>query len=589
MLLAEGVAVIPGRRLGKGGQGTVFQAVSHPGQVYKEFNPATLAGDLALERRLSAMVATRPPERYERVTGHRVLAWPEAVVTDGGRLTGYLMPEVDHAGTVELHRVTNPSDRRHATGANGWVKAFSWRYLVQASGNLAHATHVLHHAGVVIGDFNLKNVLVSQNALVTLIDCDSTQITDRLSGERFFCPVVMPEFQPPELAGATLHSTVRHASGDLYALAVHLFQLLLEGEHPFRGVWKGTGDKPSAIELARQGMWSLRDSGLLTPRPSAVDREILPKPILELFRRAFEDGATDPSLRPSAVEWRDALVDLGSRLRQCRTDEQHWYAGTLSSCPWCGRAASRTQVPLPPLQPSSQSQPQRVPPPPPPTYPLPNRHPGPAARSSGYGKTFLAISAVIAALICGGTAVSGIVSGNDDHATNSTATDTGTGTGIETGGGSDVSPDESSQASALHELLTSSGAARHSIQPAIANVKKCADLDGSARVFAAAAGNRSSHRSQADTLDYSALDNGERLHTVLVDALEASYRADIAFRDWANDLSGGCTRNAASSSSLLADAMDASAEAQSHKKTFVALWNPICDRYGWSAIKETDV
>ena len=595
MLTANGAPVVPGRQLGKGGQGTVFQATSHPGRVYKQYTPETLAKDSTLERRLHAMVATSPPERQEKGTGHQVLAWPDAVVTGGGRLTGYLMPEVDHTSTVELHRITNPSDRRNATGTNGWIRAFSWRYLVQASGNLAHATHVLHDAGVVIGDFNLKNVLVSRNALVTLIDCDSMQITDPVSGERFFCAVVMPEFQPPELAGASLQRTVRHASGDRYALAVHLYQLLLEGEHPFRGVWKGAGDKPSAIDLARQGMWALRDGGLLTPRPSAIDRRILPPPILELFRRAFEDGASDPGLRPSAVEWRDALLELGHHLRRCTTDQQHWYAGTLRSCPWCGHAANRTQVPLPPLQ---QQIPVPLPSPPPPAYPVFGTPARPAARSWSTGRILLTILSVIVVLACGAPAINALAARTDPEPDATTAA--GTAQQIEAGGAGDTGTDpggevagtggdEASQATALHDLLISSGTARQSIQPAITSVKKCADLGDASRTFAAAADSRSTHRSEADSLDYSALDDGDRLHTSLVDALDASYRADIAFRDWADSLAGGCSRSAARSSSWLADAVAASEEAQRHKGEFVALWNPICDRYGWPRITSTDV
>lgn len=601
MPTANGVPVVAGRQLGQGGQGTVFQATSHPGRVYKQYSPETLAKDSTLERRLHAMVTTSPPERREPATGHQVLAWPDAVVTDGGRLTGYLMPEVDHTSTVELHRITNPSDRRNATGAGGWIRAFSWRYLVQASGNLAHATHVLHDAGVVIGDFNLKNVLVSQNALVTLIDCDSMQITDPVSGERFFCAVVMPEFQPPELAGASLQHTVRHASGDRYALAVHLYQLLLEGEHPFRGVWKGAGDKPSAIDLARQGMWALRDGGLLTPRPSAIDRRILPPAILELFRRAFEDGASDPGLRPSAVEWRDALLELGHNLRQCPTDKQHWYAGTLRSCPWCAHAANRTQVPLPPLQPQS---PVPLPSPPPPAYPTSVTPARPAARSWSTGRILLTVVGVIAVLACGGPAITALAAMNDPKPAGPSAAGTGgqleAGSAVDTGtddtgtvdaGGevADTGGDEASQAAALHDLLTSSGTARQSIQPAITSVKKCAALGDASRTFAAAADSRSSHRSQAGTLDYSALADGDRLHTSLVDALDASYRADIAFRDWADSLAGGCSRSAARSSSHLADAVGASEQAQRHKGEFVALWNPLCDRYGWPRITSTDV
>src|SRR5262249_49722019 len=153
----------------------------------------------------------------------------------------------------------------------------------------------------------------------------SMQVTDPASGERFFCPVGMAEFQPPELRNADLSRTVRHPSSDHYALAIHLYQLLMEGEHPFRGVWNGGGDKPDVPVLARDGVWAGRAGGPLRPRPAAIGADLLPPEIRELFRRAFEDGAADPGRRPTAAEWHTALVGLENRLRQCATDGRHWY------------------------------------------------------------------------------------------------------------------------------------------------------------------------------------------------------------------------------------------------------------------------
>ena len=145
------------------------------------------------------------------------------------------------------------------------------------------------------------------------------------------------------------------------------------------------------------------------------------------------------------------------------------------------------------------------------------------------------------------------------------------------------------QAVALRNLLSSSGAARKSIQSAIADVSSCGDLSADAAVFEAAATNRSRHREQADALDYSALPNGGQLHQILADALAASYQADGAYRDWAASLDGNCTRSAARSSSLLTDATNFSKTANGFKKKFVALWNPVCRSYGWAAWKDTDV
>jgi len=84
-------------------------------------------------------------------------------------------------------------------------------------------------------------------------------------------------------------------------------------------------------------------------------------------------------------------------------------------------------------------------------------------------------------------------------------------------------------------------------------------------------------RHTAIALQYTALDNGDQMHTKLVDALDASYRADIALQGWAQSLSGHCTRSAAKSSSQLSDAMDASAEAKGYKTAFR------CSRSAWAA------
>jgi len=356
LVTGSGRVVRVGRRLAGGGQGEVFEVHSARGVVFKKYLVKALSSDPALERRLRAMVARPPAEWREQSSGHVTLAWPSDVVLADGRFAGFLMPTVDMGNTVGLHRITNPTDRRDATGLTSWAQGFTWQYLVRAAANLAHVTRVLHQSGVVVGDFNESNVRVSREARVTLLDCDSMQISDPSSGQRFFCPVGRPEFTPPELLNANWAKTVRHPSSDLFALAIHLYQLLLEGEHPFRGLWSGPGDKPSVAELARQGIWAHQRGGPLSPRPAAIGISLLPDSVVRLFRSAFEDGATNPAARPTALQWHEALTGLEAGLRRCKANQAHLYPRQHRSCPWCQRASAGSQrgpaagfqLPLPP-------------------------------------------------------------------------------------------------------------------------------------------------------------------------------------------------------------------------------------------------
>ena len=326
-----------GGKLAGGGQGDVFTVARQPGVVFKRYKPAALVSDPTLPPRLKTMITFPPRHWREPGTGHVTLAWPTDTVADEGVFAGFLMPAVDMRETVSLHRVTNPTDRRQATGPTSWLRGFSWRYLIRVSTNLARVTQVLHEADVVVGDFNESNVRVTREARVTLLDCDSMQIIDPRTRQRFFCSVGRPEFTPPELLAANWRNTVRHPSSDLFALAIHLYQLLLEGEHPFRGVWTGPGEKPAVTELASMGQWTHRRDGRLLPRPSAIPISVLPPDITRMFRVAFEDGAVNPGARPTARQWHQALSVMESKLRHCRASPPHVYSSSSHQCPWCYR------------------------------------------------------------------------------------------------------------------------------------------------------------------------------------------------------------------------------------------------------------
>lgn len=326
-----------GPLLSRGGQGTIHVVLDASERVLKRFHEAELARASDLEERLRAMVAHRPAG-WQESTGHAMLAWPCDVVLDGDRFVGHVMPRLRLADVVELHVLSNPSDRRAPGGSTpGWVRGFTWRHLVRTGANLALATDVLHRSDYVVGDFNERNILVRSDTRVTLVDCDSMQVPNPRAGPPFLCGVGRAEFTAPELLDVDIATTPRRASSDLFALAVHIFQLVMEGVHPFDGVWHGDGEKPRRHQLAQRGLFAYAGDPLLRPRPTAMPFELLPEELRELFRRAFVLGVADPGARPTGREWHDALDRCAADLRTCSAVERHVYPPHHATCPWCAQ------------------------------------------------------------------------------------------------------------------------------------------------------------------------------------------------------------------------------------------------------------
>lgn len=326
-----------GPPLSRGGQGTIHLVVDASECVLKRFHEAELARVSDLEARLRAMVDHRPAGWME-ASGHAMLAWPSDVVLDGNRFVGHVMPRLRLAEVVELHVLSNPSDRRDpGAAAPGWVRGFTWHHLVRTAANLALATDVLHRSDYVIGDFNERNILVHPDTRVTLVDCDSMQVPNPGSGPPFLCGVGRAEFTAPELLDVDIRRTPRWASSDLFALAVHVFQLIMEGAHPFDGVWHGEGEKPRRHQLAKLGLFAYAGDPRLGPRPAAMPFDLLPEEIREFFLRAFVVGSADPDERPTAREWHDALGRCAADLRTCAAVERHRYPAHNVTCRWCAQ------------------------------------------------------------------------------------------------------------------------------------------------------------------------------------------------------------------------------------------------------------
>jgi DNA-binding helix-hairpin-helix protein with protein kinase domain len=316
-----------GREIGEGGEAEVYEVAGRTDQLAKIYKQ--VPGD-GMSDKLGWMLA-HVPEDPTRSQGHTSLAWPLALLHDDKKaFAGYLMNRI--GGSVPLLNVFNPRLREKT------LPGFDRRYLHRTARNLATALESLHATDYVVGDLNESNILVTPTALVTLVDSDSFQVL-RQNGAQLLiypCRVGKPEYTPPELQGRSFDRTQRSPEQDHFALAVLIFQLLMDGSHPFRAQWLGAGDPPPIEERIRQGCFPYMEKPPCPVQPAAntPPLEILHPPLAELVERCFVKGHHAEHLRPAPAEWKRALADAEKILVKCRNG--HYYSKHAGGCFYCG-------------------------------------------------------------------------------------------------------------------------------------------------------------------------------------------------------------------------------------------------------------
>jgi DNA-binding helix-hairpin-helix protein with protein kinase domain len=308
-----------GTKLGTGGEGSVFEILGNQDFVVKLYHKTPPARH---DAKLRAMVA------LANVELSRVAAWPIATLHDrpGGTLVGLEMRRIKDF--KEAHMLYSPAHRKttfpHA----------DWKFLVHTAANCAAAFETLHKSGVVIGDVNQSNVMVSPQGMIALIDCDSFQIQGK--NQIFTCEVGVSLFTPPELQGKSFRSITRTENHDRFGLAVLIFHLLFMGRHPFSGRF-GTQEMPieKAIKEFRFPYGRCAGQSNMKPPVHALTVSAVSKELGDLFERAFGISGPNPNSRPSPSEWFNALKRFFGMLAPCPQDPGHLYPTHVKSCIWC--------------------------------------------------------------------------------------------------------------------------------------------------------------------------------------------------------------------------------------------------------------
>jgi serine/threonine protein kinase len=305
------------------GEGKVWRT-SRKGMLAKIYH----VPDEERAKKLDIMVKHAPADPNAH-KNHVSFAWPQSVLKDAqGKVVGFLMPEI--VGSEQLVNVCNPS-RRKRLGLE-----LDWRFLHVTARNVAALIQAIHKEGYVLGDIKLQNILVNSRALPSIIDIDSFQVKDAATGKTYRCPVGSEGFTPVELLGKDISNVTQQEVHDRFRLGIVIYHLLF-GNHPFQGKWEGPGESPEINELIRQGFWPDAPNSLLRPSNRTIPLKVASSAVIQCFLKCFNLGHTNPSARPKAEDWVEALEEAMSELMACAKIGSHYHSAGYKRCFWCER------------------------------------------------------------------------------------------------------------------------------------------------------------------------------------------------------------------------------------------------------------
>ena len=339
----NGQSVSLASQLGSGGEGVIYASPNDPLECAKIYTKPVLPETY---KKLSLMISNPPADSAYQSRKHRSICWPTALLyKDPSKraLAGFFMPRLNLNIFRTVFLYIDPVDRRSRFGGG-----FTWKHLVTAATNIASAVAAIHEQGYCIGDLNESNILIAPNALISVIDCDSFQVPDSAAGKTYRSPVGKPEYLAPELKGKHLPDVDRTVATDSFALAVLLFQLLMQGTHPYQAKGRLVENAASTEEKIQLGYFPyVMRSREIAPPDYAPPFENLHPEIRKLFEQCFTKGHGSPDQRPTAREWFSVLRNINNSFRQCAVNPNHIYFDHLHSCPWCEMESRLGHDPFP--------------------------------------------------------------------------------------------------------------------------------------------------------------------------------------------------------------------------------------------------
>ena len=315
-------------RIGAGHEGSVHPVTSHPGMVAK------IMLNQPVPQRFSHKIlhmTTNPPPIVS-CSAFRI-AWPTAAIIspEFAPPVGFLMPHMSQDRYHEIGAYFNPARRSRMAEARR--RPYTYLHLLAMAQNLAHAVDHLHRQGHLIADLNSRNVLADDRARIALIDADSFEVNDPATGEVHHSAVHTPEYTPPRLQGPQSPKRQRSPEDDHFSLAVMIYQLLFQGNHPFAGTYRHDHGHHVQTLAERISVASFVHGPQTKYKHRPSDGAAMiwnASPFKKLFQAAFRRRGS----RTTARQWADAIQEHSHQTHRCVVNPLHHSLG-YGPCIWC--------------------------------------------------------------------------------------------------------------------------------------------------------------------------------------------------------------------------------------------------------------
>lgn len=315
-------------KLGKGGEGTVY-AINEKfcAKIYNKPLPSK-------EIKIQTMQRLVPAQIVAHDAPNGTIAWPYEPLyreKNKGNFCGFVMPMAGD-GYQKISKVLINKER--ILFYRGY---YNYKKMVRTAFGITDIVRVLHAFGHRVGDINENNIFVNNGGKLFFIDSDSYQIMDKERKTLYTCPVYSGNYSPPEVLknNSSFAKKDRYYS-DLFGIGMLIFRLLMVGYHPYQGIGEKYSNINSTEDKIKSGLfpYNYQTTGI-KPLKSAPDFNILPSYVQNLIIKCFVHGHKDPTYRPTAHQWMDALRKYYKSLRVCSKNMNHYYYNKLYKCPWC--------------------------------------------------------------------------------------------------------------------------------------------------------------------------------------------------------------------------------------------------------------
>jgi len=281
----NGESVLLSEKISTGSEGLVFRT-QDPKMVAKIYHRGVMTA-------LRWMKLTRMTKMGLLAKG---ICWPTSLLyNQNHEPVGYLMP------VAEGYTLGSVFDGQDAITDR--FPEWNRNSVVQAACQVFEKIIYLHLHGILIGDIQLKNIMIKSAREVYLIDMDSVQLED------LPCPVGTEEFTPAELWDRSFASFLRTSLHEDYSCGILAFSLLFCGQHPY--------NQRLGHETLREEISSLsfpykcgesENSGIPLGGYDKIWQAI-PSDLQVMFCSAFSEGK-----RYQAIEWYAALDSYKDQL-----------------------------------------------------------------------------------------------------------------------------------------------------------------------------------------------------------------------------------------------------------------------------------